>query len=206
MGDDMTRLSSRRQFLAAAIPISLAGCLVEGESNAADQTRETANGDQTAEPTPATSAESTTGETNDGPGDAGSNVDTAGDSSEALPDPAGITVEETEIVRIVESNLLSQVVADITIRNTGERTYGTLELRVDAYYEPPEDDRTYHPPRVNERTAIGRTYVEDEFESFDSGTQTFEDVVVQYDAEDANGSTDPAEFELEIVVRRAEPL
>jgi len=76
---------------------------------------------------------------------------------------------------------------------------------VDAYYEPPEDDRTYHPPRVDERTAVGRTYVEDDFESFGSGTRTFADVVVRYDAEDANDSTDPAEFDLEIAVRRANP-
>lgn len=201
----MTRPPSRRRFLAAAVPVALAGCLVEDGSNAADRTEGTAGGDQSGETAPAADGESTTGEANDGPDDAAATADATGDDGDASPGPAGITVEETEIIRIVESNLLSQIVADVTIRNTGEHTYGTLELRIDAYYEPPEDDRTYHPPRVDERTAVGRTYVESDFESFDSGTRTFEDVVVRYDAEDANDATDPAEFDLEIAVRRANP-
>jgi hypothetical protein len=199
----MTRPPSRRQFLAAAVPVALAGCLVEDESSAADQTEEVADGDGSEETAPAADGESTTSGGSDGPDDAEPAADTTGGDGDASPGPAGITVEETDIVRIVESNLLSQIVADVTVRNTGERAYGTLELRVDAYYEPPEDDRTYHPPRVDERTAVGRTYVEDDFESFDSGTRTFEDVVIQYDAEDANDSTDPAEFDVEIAVRRA---
>ena len=201
----MTRPSSRRRFLAAAVPVALAGCLVEDESSTAGQTGGTVDGDQSDATAPA-GDESTATEASDGPDDAGSSADAAGDTDAASPGPAGITVEETDVVRIVESNLLSQIVADVTVRNTGERAYGTLELRVDAYYEPPEDDRTYHPPRVDERTSVGRTYVEDEFASFDSGTRTFDDVVVRYDAEDANDSTDPAEFDLTIVVRRAEPL
>ncbi|MFC7325850.1 hypothetical protein ACFQMF_14865 [Halorubrum rutilum] len=201
----MTRPPSRRRFLAAAVPIALAGCLVEDGSNAADQTGETAGGDQSGETAPAADDESTASEATDGSDDAEPTADAADGDGDASPGPAGVTVEETEIVRIVESNLLSQIVADVTVRNTGEQAYGTLELRVDAYYEPPEDDRTYHPPRVDERTAVGRTYVEGDFESFDSGTRTFEDVVVRYDAEDANDSTDPAEFDLEIAVRRANP-
>jgi hypothetical protein len=30
--------------------------------------------------------------------------------------------------------------------------------------------------------------------------------VIQYDADDANGSTDPATFDIELVVRRVNPL
>ena len=196
----MTRPPSRRRVLAAAVPVALAGCLVEDGSSAADQT----DGDRSGE-TAATDGESTANGGSDGPDDAEPTADATGGDGDASPGPAGIAVEETEIVRIVESNLLSQIVADVTVRNTGERAYGTLELRVDAYYEPPEDDRTYHPPRVDERTAVGREYVERTFDSFESGTRTFEGAVVQYDAEDANGSVDPAEFDLEAAVRRADP-
>lgn len=200
----MTRPPSRRRFLAAAVPVALAGCLVEDGSSAAGQTGGTTDGDGSGETT-AADDEPTASEASDGSDGAESTADAAPDDGEASPGPAGITVEETEVVRIVESNRLSQIVADVTVRNSGDRAYGTLELRVDAYYEPPEDDRTYHPPRVDERTAVGRTYVEDDFESFGSGTRTFADVVVRYDAEDANDSTDPAEFDLEIAVRRANP-
>ncbi|MUW14947.1 hypothetical protein GJ633_09930 [Halorubrum sp. CBA1125] len=138
--------------------------------------------------------------------DAGEEAAQADEDGE-FADPAGIAVEAVSINRIVESFDRSQIVADVVVRNTGDRTYGTLELRVDAFYEPPEDDRTYHPPRVDERTAVGRTYVEREFEGFATNTRTFDDIVIRYDADaDANGSTDPAEFDLEIAVRRAEPL
>jgi hypothetical protein len=206
VGGDVTRPPSRRRFLAAAVSVAFAGCLVEDESSVAGQTSGTTDDDGSGEMAPAADDESTTGETNEASDDAEPTANTTADTEYVSPDSAGITTEETDIVRIVESNLLSQIVADVTIRNTGEHTYGTLELRIDAYYEPPEDDRTYHPPRIDERTAVGRTYVEDDFESFGSGTRTFEDVVVQYDAEDANDSTDPAEFDLEIAVRRANPL
>jgi len=98
-------------------------------------------------------------------------------------------------------------VVDVTVRNTGPETYGSVELRVDAFYNPPADDRTYHPPRVDERTAVGRRYVDDEFDDFDSGTRTFENVVVRYDADaDANGSTDPADFDFTAAIRGTDPI
>ncbi|OYR80874.1 hypothetical protein DJ71_14160 [Halorubrum sp. E3] len=59
---------------------------------------------------------------------------------------------------------------------------------------------------MDERTAVGRTYIERTFESFDSGTRTIEDIIIQYDTDDTNGSTDPTEFDIEIAVRRADPL
>ena len=200
----MTRPSSRRRFLATVAPVALAGCLVEQE---ADGSREsTVDGN---DPGPGTDGEQTPNPADEA-GNPSSAVEsgenTSADDGSSLPEPAGISVEATDILRIVESFHLSQIVADVTVRNGGARTYGALELRVDAYYEPPEDDRTYHPPRVDERTAVGREYAERTFESFDSGTRTFEDVVVRYDAEDANGSVTPAEFDLEVAVRRANSL
>ncbi|MDB2252663.1 hypothetical protein PM033_12920 [Halorubrum ezzemoulense] len=121
-------------------------------------------------------------------------------------DAAGIAVETIRIDRIVESLYQSQIIADIAISNVGPAQYGTLELRADAYYEPPDDERTYHPPRVTDRTAVGRSYIERTYDSFDSGTRTLTGVVIQYDADDANGSTDPADFDIEIAVRWAKPL
>jgi len=144
--------------------------------------------------------------------DGSSGDGTDGDADEAAtgstsPEPAGIAVESVSIDRIIGSIYLSQIVVDVTVRNTGPETYGSVELRVDAFYNPPADDRTYHPPRVDERTAVGRRYVDDEFDDFDSGTRTFENVVVRYDADaDANGSTDPADFDFTAAIRGTDPI
>ncbi|WP_200531435.1 hypothetical protein [Halorubrum sp. LN27] len=205
----MTRQRSRRWLLAAAVPLALAGCLIEADSDATDDTGQAVEEGTTPESggtddAPTTESVAGNEETAAQTDDTGA-VANASDEENATPDPAGITVESTNISRIIESIYLSQIVADVTVRNSGEHTYGTLNLRIDAYYEPPDDDRTYHPPRVDDRTAVGRTYAEDTFDSFDSGTRTFEDVVIRYDAEEANNSTDPDEFDLEIAVRRAEP-
>lgn len=205
----MARPRSRRRFLATAAPLALAGCLIEadpdttdGGGQAVEEGTATESGITVDGPTTGSRAgdKATAAQTND----TGA-VENVSHEENTAPNPAGITVESTNISRIVKSIHLSQIVADVTVRNTGEHTYGTLALRIDAYYEPPEDDRTYHPPRVDDRTAVGRTYAENTFDSFDSGTWTFENVVIQYDAEEANGSTDPAEFDLDTAVRRASP-
>lgn len=193
----MTRPHSRRRFLVGTIPVALAGCLVTGaddsgesSQNIVDQTNgDSVSPENTAQAEPADEAATTSDESN----------------SDGVP--ARIEIEEVEIVRVVKSNLLSQIIVDIVVRNSGGATYGTLELRIDAYYEPPDDDRTYHPPRVDERNAVGREYTEQTFTEFESGTRTFEDVVIQYDADiNANGSVDPNKFDFDIAIRRAEPL
>jgi len=200
----MTRLRSRRRFLATVTPVALAGCLVEQGTDGSQELT-----DDESVPEAETNSEQTPTPTDEAEGSSSaveSGESTSADDRASLAEAAGISIEETDILRIVESVNLSQIVVDVTVRNDGERTYGTLELRVDAYYEPPEDDRMYHPPRVDERTAVGREYFERTFESFDDETRVFEDVVVQYDADDANGSVAPAEFTLEVAVRRADPL
>jgi len=193
----MTRPHSRRRFLVGTIPVALAGCLVTGaddsgesSQNVVDQTNsDSVSPENTVQAEPADEAATTSNESN----------------SDGVP--AQIEIEEVEIVRVVKSNLLSQIIVDIVVRNSGGATYGTLELRIDAYYEPPDDDRTYHPPRVDERNAVGREYTEQTFTEFESGTRTFEDVVIQYDADiSANGSVDPNKFDFDIAIRRAEPL
>lgn len=193
----MTRPHSRRRFLVGTIPVALAGCLVTGaddsgesSQNIVDQTNgDSVSPENTAQAEPVDEAATTSDESN----------------SDGVP--ARIEIEEVEIVRVVKSNLLSQIIVDIVVRNSGGATYGTLELRIDAYYEPPDDDRTYHPPRVDERNAVGREYTEQTFTEFESGTRTFEDVVIQYDADiSANGSVDPNKFDFDIAIRRAEPL
>ena len=204
----MTRSHPRRRFLAATVPLTLAGCLIEADPNSTDGNRQGVE-DGTETESGIIKDDSTTQSEAEDKGTAAQTDDTGtvanvSDEENAVPDSAGITVESTNISQIIGSIYQSQIVTDVTVRNTGEHTYGTLDLRIDAYYEPPEDDRTYHPPRVNDRTAVGRTYVKETFDLFDSGTRTFEDVVIQYDAEDANDSIDPAEFDLEIAVRRAE--
>ena len=187
----MTHSRSRRRVLAAAVPTLLGGCLVESRADPAAR--------------PDASSARPDADGNDGESDGG------GDTADAAPagstSPAGIAVESVSIDRIVGSiHHLSQIVADVTVRNAGPATYGSVELRVDAFYNPPADDRTYHPPRVDERTAVGRRYVDREFDGFESGTRTFE-VVVRYDADaDANGSTDPDAFDLTVAIRGADAI
>jgi len=197
----MTSPHSRRQLLAAAIPFALAGCLLEPAQGPVDGDQQMSSPNQSPANNPPTTETTTTAQTNDS--DTVKNTSNGGATVPA--DPAGIEIDSVEISRIIESRNQSQIVADITVRNTGTQAYGALEIRVDAYYNPPPDDRTYHPPRVSERTAVGRTYADRTFESFESGTRVFEDVVIQYDAEDANGSVDPALFDVTVAVRHAEP-
>lgn len=194
----MTHSRSRRRVLAAAVPTLLGGCLVESRADPA------ARSDASSARTDADGSDGES-EGSDGGDDGG------GDTADAAPagstSPAGIAVESVSIDRIVGSiHHLSQIVADVTVRNAGPATYGSVELRVDAFYNPPADDRTYHPPRVDERTAVGRRYVDREFDGFESGTRTFE-VVVRYDADaDANGSTDPDTFDLTVAIRGADAI
>ena len=194
----MTHSRSRRRVLAAAVPTLLGGCLVESRADPA------ARSDASSARTD-TDGSDGEGDGNDGESDGG------GDTADAAPagstSPAGIAVESVSIDRIVGSiHHLSQIAADVTVRNAGPATYGSVELRVDAFYNPPADDRTYHPPRVDERTAVGRRYVDREFDGFESGTRTFE-VVVRYDADaDANGSTDPDAFDLTVAIRGADAV
>ena len=205
----MTRSRSRRRVLAAAVPTLLGGCLVESQADPAARS-DTSTGQTDAgedgDGSDGGGGDADGGDTNgndDTDGSAG-DADTAGSTS---PAPAGIAVESVSIDRIIGSFYLSQIVIDVTVRNAGPATYGSVELRVDAFYTPPADDRTYHPPRVDERTAVGRRYVDREFDGFESGTRTFENVVVRYDADaDANGSTDPDEFEFTVAVRGADPI
>ena len=196
----MTQPYPRRQLLVAVGSLSLAGCLVESETSSADASEESSQSrtNSSSHPERRTSAGSQSADSRP-PNNASSGITTSLDA-------AGIAVETIRIDRIVESLYQSQIIADIAISNVGPAQYGTLELRADAYYEPPDDDRTYHPPRVTDRTAVGRSYIERTYDSFDSGTRTLNGVVIQYDADDSNGSTDPAEFDIEIAVRWAEPL
>ena len=208
----MTHSRSRRRVLAAAVPTLLGGCLVESRADPA------ARSDASSARTDADGNDGE-GDGNDGEGDGNDGEsdgsdgesDGGGDTADAAPagstSPAGIAVESVSIDRIVGSiHHLSQIAADVTVRNAGPATYGSVELRVDAFYNPPADDRTYHPPRVDERTAVGRRYVDREFDGFESGTRTFE-VVVRYDADaDANGSTDPDAFDLTVAIRGADAV
>ncbi|WP_128906683.1 hypothetical protein [Halorubrum amylolyticum] len=200
----MVQPRSRRQFLAATVPLTLAGCLVEGGTDTPNNGVEATSSEQ---PTGRKQrAKSDTDEVRAQSSGSEKTTNASTDDRDRYPKPTGITIEETDIVRIVESIHLSQIIADVVVGNPGENTYGTLELRIDAYYEPPTDDRTYHPPRVDERIAVGRTYVDQTFESFGSGIRTFEDAMIQYDDDETNNSVNTANFDLEVAVRRAEPL
>ncbi|WP_144050349.1 hypothetical protein [Halorubrum persicum] len=199
----MTQSYLRRRVLAAVVPLGLSGCLVESDTN---QSNDSVHPTTSTTTTDADASASSSSDTQPGGQPNEEEIDDTPNEGVISPDPAGIEIESFDIDRIIESIYLSQIVAEVVIANPGTDTYGTLELRADAYYEPPADDRTYHPPRVDERTAVGRTYIERTFESFDSGTRTIEDIIIQYDTDDTNGSTDPTEFDIEIAVRRADPL
>lgn len=208
----MTHSRSRRRVLAAAVPTLLGGCLVESRADPAARSdassaRTDADGNDGEGDGTDGESDGTDGESDGSDGGSNGGGDTADAAPAGSTSPAGIAVESVSIDRIVGSiHHLSQIAADVTVRNAGPATYGSVELRVDAFYNPPADDRTYHPPRVDERTAVGRRYVDREFDGFESGTRTFE-VVVRYDADaDANGSTDPDAFDLTVAIRGADAI
>jgi hypothetical protein len=89
--------------------------------------------------------------------------------------------------------------ARLVVENAGRFTYGTVELRVDAYATVPSSP---------ERDPVGFAYVTERFPSddrFDDGTRRF-DVSISFRSRETSARPDPEWYEVDAAVRRAESV
>ncbi|KDS90777.2 hypothetical protein FK85_10265 [Halorubrum saccharovorum] len=188
----MTRPLSRRRVLAAAVPGLLAGCLVESSEEGAEGPSESADAGPSAE----------SGSADDGAPeslDAGETADQAdgnGTTDQLGPDGSGLVVTEAEVVDVTNEGAQTRVEAEITVENAGRFTYGTVELRVDAYATG-----------LRDRKPVGYDYALESFSAgnrFDDGMRRFEATIYVPNSE-THTRPDPDWYDIDAAVRRAEP-
>ncbi|WP_435097086.1 hypothetical protein [Halorubrum sp. N11] len=191
----MTPSLRRRRLLAAAVPGLLAGCLVESSENAggSDDGSGTATGDDTGDAegggdrSLSESDGSAAGEADDGP------------PEKVGPDGSGLVVTNVDVLGVTDSGYETTVRARLTVENAGRFTYGTVELRADAYATRPGS---------NEREAVGYEYITERFtsdERFAGGTERF-DVTISFRSRETRARPDPDWYEVDAAIRRAEPV
>ncbi|WP_280587850.1 hypothetical protein [Halorubrum sp. Boch-26] len=214
LGDEVghvTRALSRRRLLAAGVPALLAGCLVESDEGANGGSRAGSDADGTgSEPGESAGGDGST----DGSGDASAGDSTAeqaddeqaddGQADEPAPDAvgpdaAGLVVTNTEVLGVTDDGYETTVDARLTVENAGRFTYGTVELRVDAYATRPSS---------SERDPVGFAYVTERFSSgnrFSDGTRRF-DVSISFRSRETNARPDPGWYEVDAAVRTSNPI
>lgn len=190
-GDDASAMSApilRRRFVAAALPLALAGCIEDPDQQAQESSEESTSDPSTESVTPTETAVST---------------ETATPTETPTPervDPgeAGIAVTLTEVVRVTDENTERDVRAQVEIRNDGRFEYGLLEFRVDAY----------EIGRNGSREARAFAYVTRHWP--DSDTLSKDDrsvisVTISFPESDARRRADADNYEVDVAIRRAEP-
>lgn len=194
----MSHPLSRRQFVAAAVPGLLAGCLVESEesgteSGAGTDGSETETGESAA--------------TDDGTDDRSSGSDSATSQQtddeavpdEVGPDGSGLIVTDVDVLSVTDGGYRTTVDARLTVENAGRFVYGTIELRADAYATRPHS---------SDRDAVGYATVRRHFrqaEPFEDGTREFT-VSISFRSRETRARADPDWYEVDAAVRRAEPV
>ena len=188
---------SRRRFVAAVIPGLLAGCLVESEEGAAGSADSENDSEADTEDSEAT---------DDGADDDSTENDETGSqrTDDALPDEigpdgSGLVVTNVDVLRVTDGGYETTVDARLTVENAGRFSYGIVEFRVDAYATRPNSP---------DRDAVGHTYVVRRFSSgdrFTDGTRRF-DVSVSFRSRESRARADPDWYEVDVAVRRAEPV
>ena len=188
---------SRRRFVAAVIPGLLAGCLVESEEGAAGSADSENDSEADTEDSEAT---------DDGADDDSTENDETGSrrTDDALPDEigpdgSGLVVTNVDVLRVTDGGYETTVDARLTVENAGRFSYGIVEFRVDAYATRPNSP---------DRGAVGHTYVVRRFSSgdrFTDGTRRF-DVSVSFRSRESRARADPDWYEVDVAVRRAEPV
>lgn len=207
----MRRSLSRRRLLAAAAPGLLAGCLVESDESAAGsgaggesedvdgpEAEESAGGEA-----PAESEESAGGEAS---GDDSTTDEATAEQTddepapdEVGPDGAGLVVTSVDVRDVTDDGYETTVDARLAVENRGRFTYGTVELRVDAYPAPPNSTKG---------DSVGFSYVTRRFTSgnrFDDGTRRF-DVSITFRSRETNVPADVDWYEVDAAVRTADPV
>jgi len=196
----MTPSLRRRRLLAAAVPGVLAGCLVESSAEtdgSGDGTSVSADdaGDSGSEAGGDGDRDSVSGDD----GSAAEQSDDGDPPEEVGPDGSGLVVTNVDVLSVTDGGYETTVRARLTVENAGRFTYGTVELRVDAYATRPGSP---------EREAVGRAYVTRRFISddrFADGTERFT-VEISFRSRETNVPSDVDWYEVDAAVRRAEPV
>jgi len=205
-GGAVRRSLSRRRLLAASVPGLLAGCLVESGDG----------GDAVAEPDAGaeggnSESDAETG-TDEGTGGDGSTADQSEPDRERTdqvdddsvpdavgPDGSGLVVTNAEVLGVADEGYETTVDARLTVENRGRFTYGTVELRVDAYATRPGSP---------ERDSVGFAYDTERFPSgdrFDDGARRF-DVSISFRSRETNVPADADWYEVDAAVRTSDPV
>jgi len=197
----MTPSLRRRRLLAAAVPGLLAGCLVESSEEAGgpgDGTGASADGDEGGT-AGETGSDADRESVSEGDEPAAEQTDGENSPSEVGPDGSGLVVTDVDVLSVVDGGSETTVEARLTVENAGRFTYGTVELRVDAYAARPNS---------RQREAVGYEYVTERFSSddrFAEGTERFT-AAISFPSRETNARPDPDWYEVDAAVRRAEPV
>jgi len=203
----MTRSISRRRLLAAAVPGLLAGCLVESDEGVAGSG---AGGESEDADGPGSEGEESAGGGEPAGGEASGDDSTTAESTaeqtddesvpdEVGPDGAGLVVTSVDVRDVTDDGYETTVDARLAVENRGRFTYGTVELRVDAYPARPGSP---------EGDSVGHAYVTRRFTSgnrFDDGTRRF-DVSITFRSRETNVPADIDWYEVDAAVRTADPV
>ena len=207
----MTPSLPRRRLLAAAVPGLLAGCLVESSEDAGGSERVTdrdspSEGGESPDERRDTEGQAGAGERTDTERQAGAgertDTERRGDDdppAEVGPDGSGLVVTNVDIRSVTSGGYETTVTARLTVENAGRFTYGTVELRADAYATQ---------PNASERDAVGYSYVTRQFSSgdrFADGTVPFT-VEIVFPNHETHAFLDADWYEVDAAVRRAEPV
>lgn len=212
----------RRRVLAAAVPGLLAGCLVESDE-AADSSDDPSGNTDTAEDAADTGDAAASSEDADaaeggdadedsdadGEHDAGATEDdesqpaqteeSADPSDQLGPDGSGLIVTNAAVRSVTDRGAETTVRAEFTVENAGRFTYGTVEFRADAYATRPGS---------RSRDAVGYAYVVERFDSgnrFEDGTRRVV-LDVSFRSRDSRARADPDWYDIDVAIRRAEPV
>ena len=202
----MTPSLRRRRLLAAAVPGLLAGCLVEsseesgGSESGADR-ESLSEGEEGPSEQADDGGQADDGNQGDDVSQADGEAQTNGEErpEEVAPDGSGLVVTNVDVLGVTNDGYETTVEARLTVENAGRFTYGTIEFRADAYASRPGS---------NEREAVGYAYVTERFLSgdrFADGTRRVT-VEISFPSRRSSAYPDPDWYEVDVAVRRAEPV
>ena len=207
----MRRSLSRRRLLAASVPGLLAGCLVESDESAAGSGAGGESEDADGPGGEESAGGEAPAESEESAGDEASGDDSTTDEAtaeqtddepapdEVGPDGSGLVVSSADVRDVTDDGYETTVDARLAVENRGRFTYGTVELRVDAYPAPPNSTKG---------DSVGGAYVTRRFTSgnrFDDGTRRF-DVSITFRSRETNVPADVDWYEVDAAVRTADPV
>ncbi|MGQ3328236.1 hypothetical protein [Halorubrum sp. FL23] len=196
----MTPPLRRRRLLAAAVPGLLAGCLVESSADAGSDGGSEDGTGPSADDTGSDTASDGDRESLSGDAESAAEQTDDGDPPEEVgPDGAGLAVTNVDVLSVTDGKYDTTVLAVLTVENAGRFTYGTVELRADAYATRPNSA---------EREAVGYAYEYTHYpadDRFTDGTRRIT-VEISFRSRSTRARPDPDWYEVDAAIRRAEPV